>query len=706
MSIRTNILIRVYLAFGLILLFAGAVVVQLCRVQFVQGKKWRAMSSSLSTQYMNVEAARGNIFSSDGSMLATSVPEYELHMDMLAGGIADDKIFYEKVDSLALTLSRFFGDRTTSEYSRMMRNARRDSSRYLLIRRKVSFQELKQVRKFPIFNMGKYKGGLIVVQQNKRILPFRSLAARTIGYKNENVKNAVGLEGAYAEYINGENGKRLMQRMAGGVWMPVNNGDDEIAPKEGADIISTIDVNFQDVAQSALKKEMVTSQADHGCVVLMEVATGEIKAIANFTKTKDGDYQEKLNYAISDAAEPGSTFKLATYMTAFEQHKIDTNTMINVEGGKMHVIPTNSKYTVTDAEVDKYYLISAKTAFEESSNVAAAKFIYDHYKDDPREFTDALYGYHLNEKLDLQIPGEGAPLIKTPKSRSWSKLTLPQMAYGYEEKLTPLQMLVFYNSVANNGKMIAPVFVREIRRLNNTVEQFQARVINEKVCSDETLGKMRSMLEGVVLEGTGKNVIKNPLYSVAGKTGTAQIANGAFGYGVKKMHQASFCGYFPADHPKYSMIVVINNPQGEYLAAKVAGPVFRAIADRVYSSDLEMNQSAPLRFVGGTQLPKTKAGNRKAAQEVYSKLNIKPLYASNNAAVSGVDTSSGLAFEEVKYEKGSVPAVTGMGLSDALYVLGNAGYKVGVRGSGIVVKQSVTGGSIIPKGSKITIELQ
>lgn len=709
MSIRTNILIRVYLAFGLILLFAGAVVVQLCRVQFVQGKKWRTMASSLSTQYQNVEAARGNIFAVDGSMLATSVPEYELHMDMLAGGIADDRVFDDKVDSLAASLSHFFGDRSTREYVRMLRDARRDSDRYQLIRRKVSYQQLKEIRKFPIFNMGKYKGGLIIVQQNKRILPYHDLAARTIGYRNDNATNAagkpvaVGLEGAYADYINGENGKRLMQRIAGGVWMPVNNGEEEIAPKEGADIISTIDVNLQDVAQAALKKEMITSQADHGCVVLMEVATGEIRAIANFTRTKDGDYVEKLNYAISDAAEPGSTFKLATYMTLIEQHKIDTSTVINVDGGRMHVIPGNEKYTVTDAELGEFYQISAKRAFEESSNVAAAKFVYDSYKDNPSEFTDALYGYHLNEKLDLQIPGEGTPLIKTPKSKSWSKLTLPQMAYGYEEKLTPLQMLTFYNAVANDGKMIAPIFVKEIRRLNNTVEQFQARVINDKICSDRTLSKVRGMLEGVVQEGTGKTYIRNPLYTVAGKTGTAQIANGKHGYGEEKKHQASFCGYFPADHPKYSMIVVVNDPKGEYLAAKIAGPVFRAIADRVYASDLEMNQSTPMHYVGNTQMPKTKTGNRKAVKEVYSKLNLKPLYASNNA---GIDTSGGVAFEDTRYRQGTVPDVMGMGLSDALYALGNAGYKVDASGSGAVIKQSVTGGSTIPKGAKITIELQ
>ncbi len=281
------------------------------------------------------------------------------------------------------------------------------------------------------------------------------------------------------------------------------------------------------------------------------------------------------------------------------------------------------------------------------------------------------------------------------------------MAYGYEMRMTPLQMLTLYNSVANNGKMIAPIFVKEIRRLGNTVEQFQARVINEKVCSDATLGKMKSLLEGVVLEGTGKNVIKNPLYSVAGKTGTAQIANGSTGYGVNKTYQASFCGYFPANHPKYSMIVVINHPtQGSYLAALVAGPVFRTIADRVYASDLEMNQASPIHYVGNTNLPQIKKGNPKALKQVYTKLGVKPLYASNNAAGSGVDTSSGISYEEVSYKSGVVPSVTGMGLSDALYLLGNAGYKVAVRGSGSVISQSVTGGSIVPKGSKIIIELQ
>lgn len=707
MSIRTNILLRVYLAFGLILLFAVAVVVQMYRLQFVQGKKWKAMASKLSTKYENVEATRGNIYSVDGSLLATSVPEYELHMDMFAGGIADDKIFYSKIDSLASKLSTLYPERSERDYSRMLRDARKDSSRYQLIRRKVTFQELKAIRKFPIFKLGKYKGGLIVLAQNKRILPFRSLAARTIGYKNENVKNAVGLEGAYAGYINGENGKRLMQRIAGGVYVPVNDDEDEVTAKDGADIISTINVNFQDVAQKALKKQLDSTQADFGTVVLMEVATGEIRAIANFTRTKEGDYQEKFNYAIGAEAEPGSTFKLASYMTLLDQHKIDTSTKVDIQHGRYDMInPRNGKVFlhIKDAE-DGGGVISAKRAFEESSNVGAVKFVYSHYKDNPSEFTDALYRYHLNERSGLQIPGEGQPLIKNPSSKSWNKLqSVAQMAYGYELKLSPLQMLTFYNSVANNGKMIAPLFVREIRSMGNTVEHFQARVINPKVCSDEALAKVKGLLEGVVLEGTGKLVIKNKLYSVAGKTGTAQIANGSAGYGEKNAHQASFCGYFPADHPKYSMIVVISNPRvGSHLAAWVAGPVFRKIADRVYASDLDINHSAPIHLVGNTTMPKIKQGNLAALKQVYSKLGVKPLYA---AANTGIDTSSGIPFEENKYKPGTVPTVTGMGLSDALYLLGNAGYKVGVKGSGVVTAQSVTGGSAIPKGSKIIIELQ
>ncbi|MGY4539300.1 cell division protein FtsI (penicillin-binding protein 3) [Mucilaginibacter sp. UYNi724] len=696
MSIRTNILVRVYLAFGLILLFAGAVVFQLCRVQFAQGKRWKDMARAMSTREKTIEATRGNIFSNDGSLLATSVPEYELHMDMLAGGIENDKIFNEKIDSLSMKLSSYFGDKPAREYTRIFRDARKDSSRYQLVRRKVTYHQLKDIRKFPIFNLGKYKGGLIVVSQNRRIFPFRFLAERTIGYKNANVKNGVGLEGAYADYINGESGKRLERRMAGGVWMPIND-DDEIAPKEGADIISTIDVNMQDFVQNALEKQLIYTKADHGAAILMEVATGEVRAVANYSRMPDGSFKEKFNYAIAGNQDPGSTFKLASYMALLEDKMVDTSKIVHT--GEYQI----PGHTIKDSH-GSIGDVSVKKAFEKSSNAAVAYLVNTSYKNNPSKFTNHLYDWHLNEKMGLQIPGEAQPVVKNPNNRSWNKnMTLPQMAYGYEMQLTPLKMLSLYNAVANNGKMVSPVFVKEIRRLGNTVERFQTKVLNDKICSDVTLKKMQEMLEGVVIEGSGREYVYNPLYKIAGKTGTAQVADANKGYKAKKQYQSSFCGYFPADKPKYSLIVVINDPKNGYYAAQVAGPAFREIADKVYASDMDLNQ-APAHLIGNTSLPKFKQGNLKALKKVYAKLGVKPLYAS--ATPTGLDTSSGIASEDNKYKTGTVPNVTGMGLSDALFALGNAGYKVGVKGSGAVSMQSVTGGSIIPKGSKITIELQ
>lgn len=705
MNIRTDILLRVYLAFGLIVLFAFAVLFKLFNVQISEGKKWRAMADSLSTRFVNVEAARGNIYSVDGSLLATSVPEYELRMDMLAGGIAEDEVFYEKVDSLAQKLSAFFGDKSAAKYSRFLREARTERSRYLLVKRSVSHQDLKVIRQFPIFNMGRYKGGLIAVQQNKRIMPFRTLAARTIGYKNENVQ-PVGLEGAYGSYIDGESGKRLMQRIAGGIWIPVNR-DIEIAPRDGSDIISTIDINMQDVSQRALEKQLIKSNADFGTVILMEVATGEVRAIANYTKVADSVYKEKFNYAIAASAEPGSTFKLASYLVAIEDGKFDLDDLVDTEGGKFKVY----SHTIRDSHEGGYGIIPMKKAFEVSSNVAITKMIYKYYKDNPSDFTDRLLELHLGEPLGLQIPGEGTPLIKTPKSKSWSGLTLPQMAYGYELKMTPLQMLAFYNAVANNGRMVAPLFVREIRQFGNTLEYFKTKEINSKICSDKTLTKLKQMLEGVVNEegGTGTK-LKNPLYKIAGKTGTAQVAQGSSGYRTKREYQASFCGYFPADNPKYSMIVVIHNPdrsKGSYYAADVAGPVFREIADKVYSRDTRMyHKIDAAQYAGNSDMPEVKGGDGKSASRVYKALGVKALLASNNNYANTPETGNGVPAEKVTYREGAVPDVSGMGLKDALYIIGNSGLRPVVKGSGKVVRQSIPAGSRIIKGYPISLELE
>lgn len=700
MNIRANILLRVYIAFGFIVFFAFAVLLRLGEVQFIQGKKWKAMADSLSIKEFKIEAARGNIYSNDGSLLATSIPEYELRMDMFAGGIADDKVFNSKVDSLAMKLSAFFGDKSAKEYSRFLRIARQDSVRYLLIKRKVSYQDLKTIRTFPIYKIGTYSGGLMAIQQNKRIHPFKYLAARTIGYKNENVKNGVGLEGAYSNYINGESGRQIMQRISGGTWVPVNR-DAEIAPKDGADIISTIDINMQDLAQNALEKQLRQSKAHHGAVIIMEVATGEIRAVANFTKVEEGVYKETFNYAIAGNQDPGSTFKLASYMALLEDNLVDTNTL--VETNNYHV--PNTKHIIKDSH-GSIGTVTVKKAFEQSSNAAIAKLINSNFRNNQSKFIDHLYRWGLNQKLGLQISGEKQPIIKSPKNKSWHNyLSLPQMAYGYELELTPLKMLSFYNAVANNGKYIAPIFVKEIRRLGNPIEQFKARVINEKICSDETLVKVKAMLEGVVTNGSGKQVVYNPKYKIAGKTGTAQVADANLGYKAKKQYQASFVGYFPADKPKYSMIVVINDPKGEYYGALVSGPVFREVADRIYATDVQMFNSVKENYAGNSNAPVVKTGYAKAAKKVYSVLGIKKNNIQTNN-INGTDTIDKLVDQELMPIKNVMPNVSGMGLKDAMYVLGNAGLKARVNGSGKVVAQSIQPGSKIGKGLMVQLELQ
>lgn len=696
MNIRANILFRVYIAFGLIVVFAFLVMLRLGDVQFIQGKKWKAMADSLSVREFEIEAVRGNIYSNDGSLLATSVPEYELRMDMFAGGIVKDEVFNSKVDSLATSLAGFFKDKSAKEYSRFLRKARRDSLRAVLIKRKVSYQDLKLIRQFPLYNIGSYSGGLKAEKQNKRILPFKDLAARTIGYKRHNY--SVGLEGSYGNYINGEIGKQMKQRVAGGFWVPINN-DAEIAPTDGADIIATIDINMQDLVQNALKEGLIKAKAHHGTAILMEVATGEVRAVANYTKVEEGVYKEAFNYAIAGNQDPGSTFKLASYMALLEDKLVDTNTLVRTG---WYQIPGKR---ITDSHpVDE--MVTVKRAFETSSNAAIAKLINDNYSANPMKFTNHLYDWGLNKMMDLQIPGEAKPNIKNIEAnKSWNKnMTLPQMAYGYEMELTPLKMLSFYNAVANDGKYLAPIFVKEIRRLGNPIEQFKARVINKKICSDVTLSKIKSMLEGVVTNGSGKQIVYNPLYKIAGKTGTAQVANGDKGYKDKK-YQASFVGYFPAEQPKYSLIVVINDPKGEYYGSLVSGPVFRKIADRIYAGDVKMYSDVKENLVGNTVVPSAKAGESKATQKVYQAFGIKALYAAKSDYFNSVDTSNGIAYQENIPVKGIMPNVAGMGLKDAMYLIGNAGLKARVKGSGKVIGQSIAAGTTIGKGLMVEIQL-
>ncbi|MGN0002320.1 MAG: penicillin-binding protein [Sphingobacterium composti] len=703
MNIRKSILVRVYLAFGLMVFGALAVFAKLLHLQYVDGEKWRVIADSLTIQERVVEAARGNIYSVDGSLLATSVPEYEIRFDAMSIPLEYNDVFNSKVDSLATKLAGFFKDKSPRQYLTILKQARSKKQRYVLLKRAVSHQDLKVLKTFPLFKTfreGKrrYSSSLVAVRQNKRILPFTNLAARTIGYKNDEFR--VGLEGAYGDYIEGRSGAQMMQRIAGGVWVPVNR-ELEVAPVDGSDIISTIDVNMQDMAQRALGKQMKISNADEGCVILMEVQTGEIRAIANFTKDKDGEYREKFNYAIAQTADPGSTFKLASFLAAIDDGYIDTATRVDIGNGTYKV----PSHTIRDSHAPKKSVITVKEAFEESSNVAITKLINTHYGNNPSKYTSKLHSWGLHEPLGLQIPGEGKPVVKSPKNKSWSKLSLVQMAYGYELLLTPLQTLTLYNGVANNGKLIAPVFVKEIRHLGNTIERFEARVINKQMASAEAISKMQGLLEGVMIEGTGKR-LASPLYSSAGKTGTAQMADNSRGYGARR-YQSSFAGYFPANNPKYSMIVVIRNPRNGYYGGSVAGPVFKELADMVYANDLNLHGTFATKAVNtaGMRTPLTLNGSKEASTKVYEALGFSP---QNWNSISQGDSSlvqKGFPFIEVTIKEGVVPNVKGMGLVDAIFTMENAGFKTKISGKGKVIAQSLTPGQRLKIGSNISLEL-
>jgi cell division protein FtsI (penicillin-binding protein 3) len=701
MDQQKAILRRLYIVFFLICLFAFGVAFKLVSIQLIEGDKWISRASNQTTVYKSIPAVRGNIYASGGSLLATSVPIYEVRWDSQIKALSDDE-FNIQVDSLSIELAQLFKDKTPLAYKRELVEARNSGSRYHLVKRNVNYNQLKKIKEFHIFRRGKYKGGFIYHQQNKREKPFRALAARTIGYERDGVK-PVGLEGAYSATLSGINGRRLMQKIAGGVWMPIND-ENEIEPKDGADIITTIDLNIQDVAHHALKRQLEKQSADHGCVVLMEVNTGNVKAIVNLTKGADGEYYELYNYAIGESTEPGSTFKLPAYMVALEDGYIDIDDTISTGNGKYKFYDTY----MYDSREGGYGTLTVKDAFAFSSNIAVAKIISKYYSKNPQAFIDRLYKMNLNKPLDIEIFGEGKPQIKSADNNSWSGISLPWMSHGYEVQQTPLQILAFYNAVANDGVLVKPKFVEEIREYDKVIEVFDPIVINPAICSKATIKKVKAMLEGVVEYGTAAN-LRNANYKIAGKTGTAQIANAKYGYKYesKVSHQASFCGYFPADNPKYSCIVVVNAPsRNVYYGNLVAGPIFKEIADKTYATSVEIHDElAYIKHSSKTRIPVSKNGHLKDITKVFEEMDITTKINDGSEMVISSTGDKQVQLYGRKISKGLVPNVMGMDLKDAVYVLENAGLNVKVLGKGTVKSQSIPNGRKIEKGAEIILEL-
>ena len=661
-----NILNRIYIVALVILLLAIAITVKLTNIQWVQGDHFRKLAKDRTVKSFVIPSNKGNVYSYDGSLLATSIPKYTIRFDAV---VPKDELFDTRIDSLADSLA-FVLKRPSNYYQMLLRKARSTKNRYTFIADNLSYTDYVKIKSFPLFNKGANKGGIIIEQKSVREHPMGKIAERTIGYERKDEDGnlrQVGIEGAFGKYLNGTDGKILKQKIAKGQWKPIRDVN-EVDPKDGYDVISTIDVYVQDIAHHALLESLQKNNAEHGCVVVMETKTGQIRAISNLGKDpKSGNYYETINYAVSESHEPGSTFKLIDLIALLDDQKVDTSKVYDSRGG----VVTYRGKRVVDSHEGGYGKISLGTGFEKSSNTVMVQAVYENYNSNPKQFVDRINKMGLNKPLGLPFKGEGIPRIPQPSDANWSAISLPWMAFGYGVSVTPLQTLTLYNAIANNGEMVKPLFVSEIKEWNKTIKKYDKQVINPKICSNQTTSKIKALLENVVKRGTGEKLYSKD-FSMAGKTGTAQ-ANYAVNGGTEKHYISSFVGFFPADSPKYSCIVVVHKPdtsKNSYYGADVAGPVFKRIAQKIFTDAPSTNE-------------------------------IKNV----NASVKVQDRAYNSYFDQGQKSYTTVPNVKGMAGMDAVALLGNLGIKVKVKGIGKVKSQSVLPGASFTKNTLIVLEL-
>ena len=707
-DIKKGILQRVQVLYILFFTIGLLITGKIIYLQYgPKGEALRSKGATITYERVAIEADRGDILACDGRILATSVPEYEVRMDFAANGLVDS-VFLHDVDSLAWYLADFFKDKSKSDYKIKLLNAfkNKKKNRYVLISpRRINHLEVKMIRQFPIFRLGQNKGGLILKQTNRRLLPHGSMAKRTIGMVNLS-GTKVGIEGAFDTILKGIDGNELRQRISGSFWIPVPD-EMNVDPVDGIDVVTTLDVDIQDVAERALREQLENMQADWGTAILMEVSTGEIRAMTNLTRKGEGEIVEDYNYAIGMNMEPGSTQKLASLITLLDDAGASMDEKFDTGNGRAVI----GKTVVSDTH--GYGELTLKGVFEKSSNIGFAKAVNKYYKDKPEKFVEHLYKMGLNQHMGLQIAGEQDPVIRKPGDRWWDGTTLTNMAYGYALLVTPLKTLTFYNAVANNGKMVCPLFVKELRQYGQTLRSFRSRVMVPSIASDETLQQVREAMRGVVEEGTGR-LLKNPYYKVGGKTGTAQIAvNGRYTDRNGGRHYlATIVGYFPEDNPKYSCLVAIKtyNAPGHrrfYYGASLSGPVFRAIADRVYAKNTAWQRPLSERMEKSEEKPDLKAGRADEMREIAYRFDLH-----NNTFRGGdrwydiqaVD-STGIVYSEYDRSKDEVPSVIGMGLKEAIYLLESKGLTVAFSGRGWVESQSIPAGAKITRGATIVLRL-
>ena len=697
-NIKKSIVTRVRLAFLFICLFAAAIIAKVVQVQVFEGQKWAQIQREKRIVYQPVYATRGNILSDNESIMATSLPFYRVAFDAT---ICNEKTFNRGIDSLALLLSRFYKDKSPEGYRRKIKNARLSHRKYLRIHsRQINYQDKKMMASWPIFREGKGRGGIIFEKVDKRFRPFGSLAQRTVGRISEDKKGS-GLEYTFNSQLAGKDGEALYERMVGGN-KPIYNGT-EVKPLPGYDIKTTIDINLQDVAENALYKALVSNNAQYGCVILMEVKTGEIKAMANLGKEKEGVYVENYNYAVGNQGrtEHGSTFKLASMMDLIEETDLTPDDSIDTGSGRELI---GGAY-MSESTGRGYGVLSIEQVFGKSSNPGTAKLIERAFKANPQKYVDYLEKFGLTKPLGFQMHGEAQPVIRTPADKRWSRTTLTRMAIGYSLQIAPLQTLALYNAVANNGIKVTPIIVKEIRKADAVIQRFEAKDFNpQRICSEETVKKLRVLMEGVVEKGTGKHV-KSEYYKVAGKTGTAwKVKDGKYD---RKVYSTSFAGYFPADNPKYSCIIIIDTPKGGRIyGGDVAAPVFRELADKAYARDLDLHQPLVAHAsVDRNNLPPVKAGSQDELTLICNRLGISTHKMADGEWIKADSQNRALIWKPNTLKAGRIPDVSGMTLRDALFVLGNQGVKVRTMGTGRVKAQSLQAGLPIEKGTIITLTL-
>ena len=699
---KNDVLWRVFLVYFIVVAVGIWIVLAMIRIQVKEKDELLERASKRELKIRDEKAHRGNVISKNGTLLATSVPRYSIYFDPVS---VEKELFNREVTQLADSLSRLLKNKSKQQYVSYLKDARAKGRRYVKIANKISVADYKRMQNFPIFRAGKNKGGFIAERSYVRELPYGELAARTIGYVREEENILVGLEGAYNSSLRGSDGKQLVRRINGNFWMPMPSSDN-VDPVNGDDIYTSIDIEIQDVAENALKKCLVENDALQGCVVLMDVKSGFVEVMASLSYNEEKNkYEEAYNFALRHNVEPGSTFKAITMCALLEN-----NPSLDIDS-KLHLGTTDYKVfykrTMRDSHrvTDEKGYTTIRNAFEQSSNIAFATLVEDAFVDNPQRYIDFIYKTKIQEPLSLDIKGEAKPDIKTTKDKRWSKLSLPWMSIGYEVMMTPIQILTFYNAIANDGVMVKPQFVKEIRHGNEVKQTFDTIVINERIASAGTIETLQELLKGVVQNGTAKNMSKLG-FSVAGKTGTAQISQGSAGYN-KKNYTATFVGYFPADEPKYSCIIVVSNPRGKrYYGSSVSGPVFKEIAEKIYATRLGVVDEAGEyqadcnSFVGSSMVYFNDFLDYCNMENISFVDNVQ-----DNEWVSVKHANDELFVNSVEFKENIVPDVKGMNVTDAVYLLESMGWKVKFEGYGKVKSQSVKPNSELRKGSVINLVL-